>query len=211
MLYIYRPNGRFMNETKEHILKTSLLLFLQKSYKEVTMKEIVTKTGLSKGAFYHYFISKEDLFREIAGLFFSMGRIDYSEFPQDSLYNFYNQYLDSIDRSFEQLYGLVDSSEEEAISFNLFFILFEAIARFPEFMKMELEEYTNALDAWKKVIKHAKERGEIKSSASNKKIANLFLYCTDGVFIRYMNNNKKASYRDSLASAFDTVYENLKV
>jgi TetR/AcrR family transcriptional repressor of nem operon len=40
-----------MSGAKDHILLTSLKLFLQKSFKEVTMKEIVNKTGLSKGVF----------------------------------------------------------------------------------------------------------------------------------------------------------------
>ncbi len=51
-----------MNQTKEFILKTAFSLFLQKNYKAVTLKEIVDKTGLSKGAFYHYYTSKEKLF-----------------------------------------------------------------------------------------------------------------------------------------------------
>jgi len=57
----YIPNGRFekgdkfMNDTREHILKVAFNLFLLKSYKEVTMAELVEKTGMSKGAFYHYF------------------------------------------------------------------------------------------------------------------------------------------------------------
>jgi AcrR family transcriptional regulator len=34
------------------------------------MKEIVEKTGMSKGAFYHYFPSKEDLFIEIIGKYY---------------------------------------------------------------------------------------------------------------------------------------------
>ena len=55
-----------MKNTKEHILQTSLLLFLQKSYTDVTMSEIVKQTGLSKGAIFHYFSSKEALFKEIA-------------------------------------------------------------------------------------------------------------------------------------------------
>ena len=54
-----------MNESKEHIITVASKLFLQKNFKEVTMKEIVDKTGLSKGAFYHYFESKEQLFLEV--------------------------------------------------------------------------------------------------------------------------------------------------
>ncbi len=41
--------------TREHILKVSLYLFLQKGFKEVTMREIVEKSEMSKGAIYHYF------------------------------------------------------------------------------------------------------------------------------------------------------------
>ena len=60
-----------MTKTKEYIMDVALKLFLQKNFKEVTMKEIVEKTGLSKGAFYHYFKSKEKFFLEVINNFFS--------------------------------------------------------------------------------------------------------------------------------------------
>jgi AcrR family transcriptional regulator len=60
-----------MSDSRTHILETAANLFMQKSYKEVTMKEIVDKTGLSKGAFYLHFRSKEQLFMEVTDYFFS--------------------------------------------------------------------------------------------------------------------------------------------
>ncbi len=196
-----------MNQTKEHILRTSLILFLQKSYRDVTMSEIVAKTGLSKGAFYHYFNSKEDLFREIANMFFAFGAIDYSEFSQDSLKEFYNQYIHYVDLSFNQIYDLVGDSEE--MSLNFFFIMFEAVSRFPEFMKFELDQYNKSIEAWTSVIKKAKETNEISSSLPDNDIANLFLYVTDGVFLRYVNNNIKSLYSEDLLKAFDSIYDGL--
>jgi len=44
-----------MTTTKEHILFTALKLILKKGYGNVTMNELVEASGLSKGAFYHYF------------------------------------------------------------------------------------------------------------------------------------------------------------
>ncbi len=74
-----------MNESKEHILRSSLKLFLQRSFKEVTMKEIVDKTGMSKGAFYHYFSSKDQVFAEVIQYFFmDMMTTDYDKIPQNS-------------------------------------------------------------------------------------------------------------------------------
>jgi AcrR family transcriptional regulator len=199
-----------MNETKEYILKTSLMLFLQKSYKDVTMKEIVEKTGLSKGAFYHYFTSKEELYKEIVNLFFSSGAIDYSIFPSDSLLAFYKFYADNMDESIRKMYELVGYTEDGKASANFFLIMFEAIAKFPEFLKFELEQHTKDIAEWVKIIKKAKQTGEIRKDVDNNEIANLFLYSTDGVFIRFVNSDQNKSYKDSLLKAFDSLYNMLK-
>lgn len=200
-----------MNNTKEFILKTSLLLFLQKSYKDVTMKEIVEKTGLSKGAFYHYFKSKDDLFKEIVGLFFSLGAVDYTSFDNNSLKNFYFQYVEHTAGAIENInmmFGIEQT--EKTVTTNFFLLLFEAVSRFPEFLKLEKEMYAKDIKIWEKVIINAQQTGEIKTESNIRQIAELFLYLTDGVFIRYVNSDKSAGYKDSLKKAFDTLYDSLK-
>jgi TetR/AcrR family transcriptional repressor of nem operon len=52
-----------MADTRDQILTTAFKLFFEKGYKEVTMSELVKETGLSKGAFYHYFLYSEFLLR----------------------------------------------------------------------------------------------------------------------------------------------------
>lgn len=47
--------------TKIIILETALKLFKERSFKEVTVDDIVTTSGTSKGAFYYHFKSKDDL------------------------------------------------------------------------------------------------------------------------------------------------------
>jgi AcrR family transcriptional regulator len=199
-----------MNNAREHILQTSLLLFLKKSYRDVTMSEIVAKTGLSKGAFYHYFTSKEELFREIASAFLSMGAVNYTLFSNDSLETFYHQYIDFLEHSLDEMSNMASTSADNSFSFNFFLILFEAVSRFPEFLKVEAEFHRKDVDAWKTVIAAARAKGEISSPSSDVDIANLFLYCTDGVFLRFINNDQPATYRDFITQAFDTIYLNLK-
>lgn len=199
-----------MNETKEHILKTSLLLFLQKSYKEVTMSDIVKKTGLSKGAFYHYFISKEQLFKEIVLMFFSMGEMDFQSFPKETLKGFIDEYLKRIESSFIQINQMMGGQPNEEVNFNFFFIMFDAMKRFPEMMKLERQQYLKDIKVWESVIENAKNQAEIRSSTNSREIADLFLYCTDGVFIRVVNTEKQVKYKDKLQQAFYAFYENLK-
>jgi AcrR family transcriptional regulator len=199
-----------MSDTKEHILKTSLLLFLQKSYRDVTMREIVEKTGLSKGAFYHYFISKEELFKEIAVMFLSMGAVNYSSFDKVSLKTFYGQYIDFLNNSLFEMSNMVILSSNKSFDLNFFLILFEAVSRFPEFLKMELELHMKDVVAWKNIIAFARKKGEIKSGSTDEEIANLFLYCTDGVFLRFVNNDRPKTFKDFLSDTYDTIYTNLK-
>lgn len=58
-----------MNETKLTICQEAFKLFLQKNFKEVTMNEILEKSGLSRGTFYYYFKSKEQLYEEVIQMY----------------------------------------------------------------------------------------------------------------------------------------------
>lgn len=50
------------NKSKDLIIKAAFSLFLKKGFKEVTIKNIMEITKLSKGAIYHHFESKEDIY-----------------------------------------------------------------------------------------------------------------------------------------------------
>lgn len=51
---------------KMEFLETALELFNEKGYEKTTIKDIIETMGVSKGAFYHYFQSKEDIIEEIS-------------------------------------------------------------------------------------------------------------------------------------------------
>ena len=48
--------------SKNQILDSALKVFVKKGYSKTTMDDIVESSGLSKGALYHYYKSKKDLF-----------------------------------------------------------------------------------------------------------------------------------------------------
>ena len=49
-------------ERVKEILNAALKVFLKKGYSNATMEDIINETSLSKGGFYYYFKSKEDIF-----------------------------------------------------------------------------------------------------------------------------------------------------
>ena len=52
-------------ETVRKILDTAERLFIEKGYERASLQDIITETGLSKGAIYHHFTSTEDIFYSV--------------------------------------------------------------------------------------------------------------------------------------------------
>ncbi len=53
--------NKYPERTVEKILEVSLALFNEKGYEKTTIQDIVNALGMSKGAIYHHFKSKEDI------------------------------------------------------------------------------------------------------------------------------------------------------
>ena len=58
-------------KTKQEILKTASRLFLERGFENVSIEDVVTEVNLTRGAFYHYFKSREDLFINVKTLDFN--------------------------------------------------------------------------------------------------------------------------------------------
>lgn len=54
--------NKYPEETVQKILDTAQRLFIEQGYDHTSLQEIIAATGLSKGAIYHHFNSKEDIF-----------------------------------------------------------------------------------------------------------------------------------------------------
>ncbi|HKJ84779.1 MAG TPA: helix-turn-helix domain-containing protein [Spirochaetia bacterium] len=54
------------DDRKAEFLDTAMRLFMQNGYEQTSVNAIIDAVGVSKGAFYHYFKTKEDLLDELA-------------------------------------------------------------------------------------------------------------------------------------------------
>ncbi len=65
--------NKYPEETVKKILDVSTQLFLKQGYDNTSMQDIVDALGMSKGAVYHHFKSKEDLFEKTIIHYYSQG------------------------------------------------------------------------------------------------------------------------------------------
>lgn len=57
--------NKFPEQTVARILDAAALLFMQKGYDATTLQDIIDATGLSKGAVYHHFASKQAILEAV--------------------------------------------------------------------------------------------------------------------------------------------------
>ena len=199
-----------MNATKEHIMKTALKLFLQKSFKEVTMKEIVQKTGLSKGAFYHYFPGKQDLFSEIINTYYlKMAAVEFERFDRKSFYGFYHDYVDYIMNEFMALKKLLEDTNDED-DINYLTIAFDAIHIIPDFNLKVEELHVLELKAWAEAVARGRASGELDTVMTDDQIACMFVYSNDGIGLHLIQEGRVKQLGPKMLELWDGFYNELK-
>ncbi len=57
----------YKEEARRTILQTASEVFAEKGYRESTMDDVAKRLGVSKGAVYQYFASKDELFQVLCG------------------------------------------------------------------------------------------------------------------------------------------------
>ena len=164
-----------MTDSKKQILQTALRLFLKNSYKEVSLRNIVKEVGLTKGAFYHYYTGKEELFEEAVKYFYNNVIIsDYRNFPKNSLKEFYEHYIKVLQEPDE-----FDNDDEGDMNFFIF--IMEASKRIPDFLNIHNSQRKKELWAWSEIIETAKSNKEIKTDIPGEELAGMFLNISDGI------------------------------
>ena len=162
-----------MNESKENILKSAFYLFLHNNYEGVSMRDILNKVGLSRGAFYHYFESKQACFEECVKYYLT--QVTHPE-PADYTGITFKMFMED---NLKRLANMVDMVN---VPNKLLFYtdVIRIIPDFKEFLERRNEE---EVAVWAKVAKHAIKTGEIRGDIPAEEIAALFITQADGIFV----------------------------
>lgn len=99
---------------KEKILDTCIQLFGQKGYKETSIQDIVEAIGVTKGTFYYYYKSKQEILADIC-----MDYIDRLIEEQNSILR--NPNLDCSEKLHKMVYMLITSIKKQRSRARIFF------------------------------------------------------------------------------------------
>ncbi|MEG1567773.1 MAG: TetR/AcrR family transcriptional regulator [Anaerovoracaceae bacterium] len=152
-----------VNKTQRKIIEESLKLFMEKGYEETTIQDIINAVGMSKGAIYHYFKSKEDIFDAIWSTCFDENNV------YDSIFNDKTQTgLAKVENVF--VLNLQDTSKQKVDKFALPYI------KNPKFLARSLKiTYETSTQFLQSLIEQGIEDGSIKTKYPSELASSLSL------------------------------------
>jgi AcrR family transcriptional regulator len=193
-----------MKDTKAFIIETASDLFLQEGFNGVSMSDLVKKSGLTKGAFYHYFESKERLFRAVVENLLTLVPVKQNQDVSTmTLYQFYHNDVDNFIKTLPH-YDAGDNRR-----YNFFMLFFDAVKIFPDMRNMISDLLQQQKSRWLTVIKKAKKAGEIKTNMKDENIAELFMTSSDGFGMYYILLHRDG-IKKALLGLWDDLYASLK-
>jgi TetR/AcrR family transcriptional repressor of nem operon len=182
------------DQTREQIVSAAKRLFMQRGYYNTSIYDLFEKAGITKGAFYHHWKTKEDLALAIL----------------QQMRDAYEQHFFPILKSDRPAREKIEQALHMLQEFNTNpdWVYCRLLAMWSA--EMGTEEDTMAkgvqemrhrwLEFWEQMLRSAQEQGHLRTDIPAKDLSFLMLSTTMGVYIAETSGKNRESYR-----ALDTV------
>lgn len=198
-------------DTKEKILQVAFNLFLQKGYKEVSLKQIVDAVGLTKGAFYHHFTGKEELFTQVVENYLLDGNDKvYDGLPANNLKMFMVTYLERIVAFMDKVQREIFSDSGKKMGLSYFYLAFDALRLIPGFDEKMRKVHRKERDKWAEVIGNAKKNNEISTHISDMQLAKMFIGMNDGLGMHLILEGRIDEVQGEIFTMWNAIYNMIK-
>jgi AcrR family transcriptional regulator len=199
-----------MITTKEKLLEVAFNEFLKHSYRDVTLSHLVKELGLSKGAFYYYFASKQDLFNEVVD-YYLIKITDFQDIEYDENLSLVDNIMRLIGRSLDIFTAIKTNCMNNLAEMNYYNFLIDATKYYPDFIKKINEIHKKKeIEFYIEFISIAKNNGDVKISIDSLVLAKLIQAVFDGIGFNSYFQEKPDYLIKQIDESLNFIYELIK-
>lgn len=194
-----------MDNTKDFIIDEAYKLFLNHSYEAVSVSDISKAIGFSKGALYHYFQSKEELFKSVVDKYLFMPEMSV-DIEEISLFEYIQLYISQIEKNLRTLFyfNLVFSH------INYISMFADAFRHYPGYAVSKSEFINSEIERIRIVVENAIKMNEIRNDINANIIASNFFSINMGLAGNLVRNKSIDDAIDLLKEQSSEFYKLLK-
>ena len=197
-----------MKETKDIILKTAYSMFLNNNYEAVTINSIIKAAGITKGGIYHYYASKEELFKAVVDKFLIESKVS-SYVEYSSLKEFIEN---TVNKSKEQIHKKAKSFDfNQNLPAQHISLFMAAFKYYPGFAKMGNKFYQEEVKRWTDVVELALKNGEIRNNVDAELMAMNFMVIGTNIVTNTLLGGSIDYAVDMYAKQLGEQYKSIKV
>jgi AcrR family transcriptional regulator len=187
--------------TKESILNTAFILFLEKGYTGVSLNDILNRIGITKGGFYHYFTSKDELFENVLNAFVINPMKEFEKYISDiggDIFQFLSEFFNSYVYMIDELIKLVEQKENV---YGYYQLIFSAKNRITDFDRKMAQIYRGITKSVEIRIREALDKGAVREDIEPASYAYHITALCEGLATLWIMDKEKdfmVTFRNSL-------------
>ena len=195
--------NKIETDSKKNILKVAFALFLEKGYNNVTIKQIMDISGLSKGAIYHHFSNKEEIYTATLELYL-FELLDPKEIEiTDSFAENIEIIYTFISDMFDDLENLTSSKTKYPIrNFYFFQLESEKNDSIRDKIEIAVRKFRKRIEA---VVLIAIENNQIKTNLDTEAITYQIIALIEGTAIHH--STLKENVREELMKKYKLIFD----
>ena len=173
-----------MDNTKDFIIEEAFKLFLNHSYEAVSISDISKAIGFTKGALYHHFKNKEELFKSV---------VDKYLFIPDVIADVetvrLSEYIELSNSEAEKIIRRLFGFTLVFTPINYMSLFTDAFRHYPGYAELKGDFINNEIEKTKNILENAIKSGEIRADINTSLIATNFFSINMGLAGNLVRNN----------------------
>jgi AcrR family transcriptional regulator len=194
-----------MNDTREFIIDQAHGLFLNRSYEAVSINDISKAIGFTKGALYHHFRNKEDLFKAVIDKYLKIYGLT-SVNMNISLAEHIRQVVEHSKLLVKNIFA----ENQPFVPVNYLSLFIDAFRHYPDFFNEKKQLFQTEIEHIKIIMDNAIKTGEIRQDIDTSVMAMNFFSITLGIAANIFRNETPESAANLFTLQMNALYDVLK-
>ncbi len=159
-----------MSETRDYIIEKAACLFLKNSYEAVSISDISNAIGFTKGALYHHFKNKEELFKAVIDEHLVISEIEI-DVETATLLEFSDACLKNAKQTLKKLFSNLEGFE----IIDYMSLIADSFRHYPGFAEAKMQFRNTEINKITDILNNSIDRGEIRADIDTNLIAQSYL------------------------------------
>ncbi|MEA4967157.1 hypothetical protein SDC9_115151 [bioreactor metagenome] len=201
--------------SRDKVVQSAFDLFILNGVSNLSVNDMLKELKMTKGGFYYYFKSKDELICEIIDK--NVLEILWRQFRLAASNSIADNSRLTIKEKLKTFYliipnpSIIDEKGQILRKYSIksyYFMLYELIDKYPKLNEGYIKYYNENLKVLVQILNEGKMRGCIKKEVDAEKFAELIMAIRDGIFSIYMVNDEDC-ITEKLEASFEVIWKQL--